>query len=52
MPEGELGWMHKERFGLDPIRKQLLETALGGRESYDVAETECLRLFRDLHTSI
>ncbi|CAK8990756.1 unnamed protein product [Durusdinium trenchii] len=51
MPEEELGWMLKERLGLDPIRKQLLETALAGRESYDVVETECLRLFRDLHTS-
>ena len=51
MPEEELGWMLKERLGLDPIRKQLLETALAGRETYETVETECLRLFRDLHTS-
>ena len=49
--EEELGWMLKERLGLDPIRKQLLETALAGKEAYDVVETECLRLFRDLHTA-
>ena len=51
MPEEELGWMLKERLGLDAIRKQLLETALAGRENYDVVESECLRLFRDLHSS-
>ncbi|CAK9111469.1 unnamed protein product [Durusdinium trenchii] len=51
MPEEELGWMLKERLGLDAIRKQLLETALAGREDYDVVESECLRLFRDLHSS-
>ena len=51
MPDEELGWMLKERLGLDPIRKQLLETALAGRETYDVVESECLRLFRDLHTA-
>ena len=50
-PEEELGWMLKERLGLDAIRKQLLETALAGRENYDVVESECLRLFRDLHSS-
>ena len=49
--EEELGWMLKERLGLDPIRKQLLETALAGKEAYDLVETECLRLFRDLHTA-
>ena len=51
MPDEEIGWMLKERLGLDAIRKQLLETALAGRESYDMVEAECLRLFRDLHSS-
>ena len=49
LPEGELGWFFKEKLGLDPLRKQLLETALQGSESYAVIESECLRLFRDLH---
>ena len=49
LPEGELGWFFKEKLGLDPLRKQLLETALQGSESYSVIESECLRLFRDLH---
>ena len=51
LPKEELGWFLRERLGLDPLRKQLLETALGGRESYEEVETECLRLFRDLHAS-
>ena len=49
LPNEELGWMLKERLGLDPLRRQLLETALGTRESYDHVEAEALRLFRDLH---
>ena len=51
IPEGELGWFLRERLGLDPIRKQLLETALAGKDSYQDVESECLRLFRDLHSS-
>ena len=51
LPKEELGWFLRERLGLDPLRKQLLETALSGRESYGEVETECLRLFRDLHVS-
>ena len=37
--------------GLDSIRKQLLDTALGAQEGYDLVEFEALRLFRDLHTA-
>ena len=51
LPKEELGWFLRERLGLDPLRKQLLETALAGRESYEEVETECLRLFRDLHVA-
>ena len=51
LPREELGWFLRERLGLDPLRKQLLETALAGRESYEEVEAECLRLFRDLHTA-
>ena len=51
LPEGELGWFLKEKLGLDGLRKQLLETALQGREAYDVIEAETLRLFKDLHVS-
>ena len=51
LPQAELGWFLKNRMGLDPIRKQLLETALGGKEEYDQVEAEALRLFRDLHSS-
>ena len=51
LPKEELGWFLRERLGLDPLRKQLLETALAGRESYEEVENECLRLFRDLHTA-
>ena len=49
LPKGELGWFLKDRMGLDSIRRQLLETALAGREEYEMVETEALRLFRDLH---
>ena len=41
----------KSKLGLDPLRQQLLETALAGKEDYDVWESEVLRLFKDLHTS-
>jgi hypothetical protein len=51
LPDTELGWFLKDRLGLDPLRKQLLETALGGREAYVDVESEVLRLFRDLHVS-
>ena len=51
IPDSELGWWLKEKLGLDPLRKQLLETALAGREEYNVIETESLRLFKDLHES-
>ena len=51
LPKSELGWFLKDRMGLDAIRRQLLETALGGREEYDAVEGEALRLFRDLHAA-
>ena len=51
LPDAELGWFLKEKLGLDPLRKQLLETALQGSESYAVIESESLRLFKDLHTA-
>ena len=37
--------------GLESLRKQLLETALGSKEDYESVEAEALRLFRDIHTS-
>ena len=51
LPSSELGWFLKEKSGLDPLRKQLLETALQGQEEYEQIERESLRLFRDLHLS-
>ena len=33
------------------FEKQLLDTALAGKEDYDAVEAEVLRLFRDLHNS-
>ena len=36
---------------LDGIKKQLLETALAGQDSYEAVEREVLRLFKDLHVS-
>ena len=38
LPDGELGCFLKSKLGLDPLRSQLLETALAGRESYDAVE--------------
>ena len=35
--------------GLDPLRRQLLDTALQGSEDYATIEAEIFRLFRDLH---
>lgn len=51
LPDGELGWFLREKLGLDPLRRQLLDTALQGREAYADIETESLRLFKDLHLS-
>ena len=48
LPAAELGWFLREKLGLDPLRKQLLETALQGRENYEDVETEALRLFKAL----
>lgn len=49
--EGELGWWFKRKLGLDALRSQLLETALGGAEDYPTIEREVLRLFKDLHVA-
>ena len=46
---GELGWWLRQKVGLDPLRLQLLDTALQGSEDYGTIESEILRLFRDLH---
>ena len=51
LPPEELGWFLKDRMGLDAIRRQLLDTALQGKEDYDAVEGEALRLFRDLHSA-
>ena len=51
LPAGELGWFLKDRFGLDALRVQLLDTELQGKEDYDDVEREVLRLFRDLHVA-
>ena len=51
LPSSEVGWYYKEKLGLDPLRKQLLETASQGAEDYQTIETETLRLFKDLHMS-
>ena len=51
LPSQKLGWFLRDRMGLDPLRKQLLETALGSKEDYESVEAEALRLFRDIHTS-
>ena len=45
----ELGWWLRQKMGLDPLRKRLLDTALQGSEDYTLIESEILRLFRDLH---
>ena len=50
LPPGELGWFLRTKLGLDPLREQLLETALAGREEYEVIE-KVLRLFNDLHAA-
>lgn len=51
LPATELGWFMRNKLGLDPLRKQLLDTALNGREEYAVIEGEVLRLFKELHLS-
>jgi hypothetical protein len=49
--DAELGWFLREKLGLDPLRRQLPDTALQGDESYARIEAEILRLFKDLHQS-
>ena len=49
LPASELDWFMKSKVGLDPLRKQLLETALNGKEEYNLIESEILRLFKELH---
>ncbi|CAE7399786.1 Ank3 [Symbiodinium necroappetens] len=49
LPDAEVGWFFKEKLGLAALRRQLLETTLQGAEGYSTIESECLRLFRDLH---
>ena len=51
LPSSELGWFLREKLGLDALRKQLLETALQGRENFEDVEAEALRLFKDLHVA-
>ena len=42
--DAELGWFLREKLGLDPLRRHLLDTALQGDESYARIESEILRL--------
>ena len=49
LPSEELGWFLRDKLGLDPLRKQMLDTALAGREKYEIIEAEVLRLFKDIH---
>ena len=49
LPSSEVGWFFRTKLGLDPIRVQLLDTALGGAEEYETIEREVLRLFKELH---
>ncbi len=51
LPSTELGWFLRSKLGLDPLREQLLETALAGKEEFEVIEREVLRLFKDLHSA-
>ena len=39
---GELGWWLRQKVGLDPLRRQLLDTALQGSEHYGTIESEIL----------
>ena len=50
LPASETGWFFRNKLGLDPLRVQLLETALNGAEDYEQIEREVLRLFKELHT--
>ena len=49
LPSSEVGWFFQTKLGLDPIRVQLLDTALAGAEEYEIIEREVLRLFKELH---
>lgn len=49
LPPAELGWFLRDKLGIDPLRRQLLDTALAGAEDYNLVEREILRLFQDLH---
>lgn len=51
LPSTELGWFLRSKLGLDPLREQLLERALAGKEEFEVIEREVLRLFKDLHSA-
>ena len=51
LPSAELGWFLREKLGLDPLRKQHLETALAGKDGYEEVEGEVLRLFKELHVA-
>ena len=50
LPTGEVGWLFKQKLGLDALRLQLLETALAGAEGYEETEREVLRLFKDVRS--
>lgn len=49
LPSTELGWFLRDKAGLDSLRRQLLDTALQGKEDHSLIEAELLRLFKDLH---
>lgn len=51
LPSAELGWFLREKLGLDSLRKQLLETALAGKDGYEEVEGEVLLLFKELHVA-
>lgn len=44
LPSAELGWFLRTKLGLDPLREQLLETALAGKEEYEVIERDSAAL--------
>ena len=50
LPTGEVGWLFKQKLGLDALRLQLLETALAGAEGFEETEREVLRLFKDVRS--
>ena len=49
LPTGEVGWFFKQKLCLDPLRLQLLETALAGADGYEETEREVFRLLKDVH---